>query len=316
MINVGLDLGGTKIEAIVLDHNGHEVLRSRVSTPGKYQDCLSTIRALVNDVVTKARSEHSQLVSSDFTLGVGAPGTISPSTGVMRNANTTWLNGKPFRDDLCRLFNRPVKLANDANCLALSEAIDGAAAGVNTVFAVILGTGCGGGVVVNQNLVEGRNGVAGEWGHISLPWPMADETPTECWCGKRGCIEQWISGTGFARDFYARTGQSLSGEMIIKAARSGDEQAIAAYERLLSRIGRSLALVVNLMDPDVFVFGGGLSNVDEIYTRLPEYIRPYVFGQAWEAKLVKARHGDSSGVRGAAMLWRQMRDENAQLVLA
>jgi len=198
-----------------------------------------------------------------------------------------------------------VRLANDANCLALSEAVDGAAAGERTVFAVILGTGCGGGVVVNSTLAEGANGVGGEWGHIPLPWPNSAESPgPECWCGKRGCVETWVSGTGLARDHAAGTSQLLTGEEIIMAARAGDSNAAGSLDRYIDRLGRALAVICNILDPDVFVFGGGLSNVRELYERLPSVIAPYVFSDAWQAKLVPALWGDSSGVRGAARLWR------------
>jgi fructokinase len=221
----------------------------------------------------------------------------------VRNANSTWLNGRTFREDLERVLGRPVWLDNDANCLALSEAADGAGAGARTCFAVILGTGCGGGVVVDGRLLVGANGVAGEWGHIPLPWPRPSETPgPACWCGQRGCLETWVSGTGLARDFLETTGRSLDASAIAQAARTGDAQAAGAMDAFIDRLGRALSMVCNLIDPDVFVFGGGLSNLPEIYDRAPAVIGRHVFGDVWSATLAPARWGDSSGVRGAARL--------------
>jgi fructokinase len=231
---------------------------------------------------------------------------VSPRTGVVRNANSTWLNGRPFREDLERVLARPVQLANDANCLALSEAADGAAAGAGSSFSVIIGTGCGGGVVAGGRLIEGANGIAGEWGHIPLPWPAADEIPgPACWCGQRGCLETWLSGTGLARDFAQVSGRRLKGEEIIAASRTGDVGAMAALDRHVDRLGRALAMVCNLLDPEVIVLGGGLSNVAELYERVPPVIERYVFSDAWEVRLLAAKWGDSSGVRGAARLWAQ-----------
>jgi fructokinase len=297
MIEIGVDFGGTKIEAAALDADGRFLARRRKANPGDYDSALCTVRDLVSEVEREAGGRGA--------VGVGAPGSASPRTGVMRNANTVWLNGRSFREDLEKALERPVRLANDANCLALSEALDGAAAGERTIFAVIIGTGCGGGVVVGGRLLEGANGIGGEWGHISLPWATGDETPgPECWCGKRGCVETWVSGTGMARDHSARTSQHLTAEAIITAARGADAQAVTTLGRYIDRLGRSLAVICNVLDPDVFVFGGGLSNVRELYERLPGTIAPHVFSDAWQAKLVPAAWGDSSGVRGAARLWR------------
>jgi fructokinase len=238
------------------------------------------------------------------TIGVGSPGSASPLTGKMRNANSTFLNGRDFQRDLEAALDRPIRLANDANCLALSEACDGAAAGTRAAFAVILGTGCGGGVAVDGRLIAGVSGIAGEWGHTPLPWPAADETPgPACWCGLHGCLETWVSGSGLARDHKAVTGEALTGEAIVAAAREGDGAAKATMARYVSRLGRGLAMICNILDPDVFVLGGGLSNVGELYDELPAAIRPYVFSDGWLGRLAPAKWGDSSGVRGAARLW-------------
>jgi fructokinase len=297
MIAVGVDFGGTKIEAAALAEDGRLLVRRRAPNPGAYDAAIRVVGELVSQVEQEAGATGA--------LGVGAPGSVSPRTGVMRNANTVWLNGRRFREDLERALGRPVRLANDANCLALSEAVDGAAAGAHTVFAVIVGTGCGGGLVVGGQLVEGANGVGGEWGHVPLPWAGAEEQPgPECWCHRRGCLETWISGPGMARDHESRTSQTLTAEIIITAAREGNAAASATLDRYISRLGRGLAMICNILDPDVFVFGGGLSNVRELYERLPAAIAPYVFADAWRAKLVPAVWGDSSGVRGAARLWR------------
>jgi len=298
MIEIGVDFGGTKIEVAALAADGRFLARRRAPNPGQYDVAIQRVCELVSQAEEEAGSQG--------TIGVGAPGSVSPRSGVMRNANTVWLNGRRFREDLEQALGRPVRLANDANCLALSEAVDGAAAGERTAFAVILGTGCGGGVVVGGQLVEGANGVGGEWGHVPLPWATADEHPgPECWCGQRGCLETWVSGTGLARDHTSRTSQSLTAEQVIAAAREGNAAAIATLDRYISRLGRGLALICNVLDPDVFVLGGGLSNVRELYERLPAAIAPYVFTDSWQAKLAPARWGDSSGVRGAARLWRQ-----------
>lgn len=296
MIQVGVDFGGTKIEAAALDAEGRFIARLREPNPGRYDQALDTVRDLVARVERDAGGVGS--------VGVGAPGSVSPRTGVVRNANSTWLNGRTFREDLERVLGRPIRLANDANCLALSEAADGAAAGARSCFAVILGTGCGGGVVVDGRLVEGANGIGGEWGHVSLPWPGANESPgPACWCGQRGCIETWVSGSGFSRDFFEATGRRLTGEAIIDGARAGEADAAAALERYVDRLGRAMAMICNLFDPEVFVLGGGLSNVAELYEQLPAAIARHVFTDAWEGRLVQARWGDSSGVRGAARLW-------------
>jgi fructokinase len=238
-------------------------------------------------------------------IGVGGPGSFSPRSGLLRNANTQYLNGRPFAVDLERTLGKRVRYSNDANCLALSEAIDGAGAGAAVVFAVIIGTGCGGGIVVDGRLLEGANGIGGEWGHNPLPWPTETEVreAVTCWCGQRGCQETWISGSGLQRDFAAATGIQVTGEQIVAAARAGERPAVAALERYLDRLARALACVVNLLDPDVVVLGGGMSNVSELYARLPSLIRRHVFADAWNTPILQAKWGDSSGVRGAARLW-------------
>ncbi len=308
MLYVGVDFGGTKIEAAALSQDGDFLSRQREPNPGNYHDAIRTVCELINRVETEARQKDPSLAHRIGTIGVGAPGSVSPRTGVMRNANSTWLNGKTFREDLEAALQRPVRLANDANCLALSEAIDGAGKGLKSVFAIIIGTGCGGGLVVDGRLVEGANGVTGEWGHMPLPWPRPEEFPgPTCWCGQKSCLETWVSGSGFARDFHHVTGRAMKGEQIIEAMRAGDPDADAAFDRLVDRLGRALAVAVNMIDPDAFVFGGGLSNAQELYDRLPGKIRPYVFSDAWAATLAPAKWGDSSGVRGAAQLWQQGR---------
>lgn len=297
MIRIGVDFGGTKIEAAALDPEGRFLARVRVPNPGDYDQALATVRDLIDRVEAE--------VGGTGTVGVGLPGSISPRTGLMRNANSTYLNGRTFREDLSAVMGREVRAANDANCLALSEAVDGAVRGAKVAFAIIVGTGCGGGLVVDGKLVEGANGIGGEWGHIPLPWPSQAENPgPKCWCGQHGCLETWVSGTGFQRDYAsAEGGQALTGEAIIQAARGGEPAAVAAFDRLISRLGRAIAVVCNLVDPDAFVIGGGLSNVPELFERLPGAVRPFVFSDAWEAKIVPAHWGDSSGVRGAARLW-------------
>ncbi|MGA1799970.1 ROK family protein [Sphingomonas sp. 4RDLI-65] len=296
MVQIGIDFGGTKIEAAALDDDGRFLSRLRVPNPGDYDDAVRDVRALVQAVEAEAGQQG--------TIGIGTPGSISPRTGLMRNANSLYLNGRRFREDLEIAIGRPVRMANDANCLALSEAVDGAAAGARAAFAIIVGTGCGGGLVIDGRIVEGANGIAGEWGHVPLPWPNESEFPApECWCGQRGCLESWVSGTGFRRDHETVTGHALEGEMIVAAARAGDTDAAATLERYVDRLGRAIALIANLIDPDCVVLGGGMSNVAEIYDRLPDAVRRHTFSDGWDAKIVQAVWGDSSGVRGAARLW-------------
>jgi fructokinase len=295
-IRIGIDFGGTKIEAAALDASGAFLARLRTPNPGSYDAAIAEVRDLI------ARVEGD--IGMPGTIGIGTPGSISPRTGLMRNANSVYLNGRAFREDLEAALSRPVRMANDANCLALSEAVDGAAAGRRSAFAVIIGTGCGGGLVVDGRIVEGANGIAGEWGHIPLPWPTGAEHPgPACWCGQHGCLESWVSGTGFRRDHQARTGAALDGPAIVAAARAGDAAAKASLDAYVDRLGRALALIANLVDPDSFVLGGGMSNVTEIYHALPAVVRRHTFSDGWSADIVPARWGDSSGVRGAARLW-------------
>jgi fructokinase len=296
VIQIGIDFGGTKVEAAALDESGKVLAKSRVANPGDYDKALGVVRDLIGDL--------EQQLGAKGSVGIGAPGSISPTTGAMRNSNSLYLNGRRFREDLSQVLARPIRMANDANCLALSEAVDGAGAGAKVVFAIILGTGCGGGLVVDGRLIEGENGIAGEWGHIPLPWPTAEEREgPRCWCGQQGCLEMWISGTGLRRDFQEQTGLALSGEEIIQAWRAGDPRATAAFDRLMDRLARAVAVLCNIVDPDAIVLGGGLSNVPELYERLPELVARRVFSDRWKARISPAVWGDASGVRGAARLW-------------
>ena len=290
----GLDLGGTKMEAVLLDDTGEIVWRERRPTPAEdYQAIIETIAALV----AQAAIETAQ----EMTVGIGMPGSLSPKTGLVRNSNTQCLNGQAIKQDLESAMAREVRFANDANCFALSEATDGAGAGAQSVFGVIIGTGCGGGLVFDGKLQNGANAIGGEWGHNPLAAPTADELPgPPCYCGRQGCNEVWISGSGFARDHEAITGEKLTAEQIIA---SDSAAAKASFERLYDRIARALGAVINVVDPDVIVLGGGLSNVDALYTHIPEIWDGYIFSDVIETRLVKNKHGDSSGVRGAAWLW-------------
>ncbi len=295
-MRIGIDFGGTKVEAAALDDAGNVVKRIRTANPGGYDLAVSCVRDLV-------RAIESDL-GRRCPVGIGAPGSVSPTTGLMRNSNSLYLNGRRFKEDLDAALDRPVRIANDADCFALSEATDGAGAGAKTVFGVILGTGCGGGLVVDGQLIQGANGIGGEWGHVPLPWADQSETPgPECYCRQKGCLEQWISGTGLQRDYRVQTGHSFTGEEIVQAAANADLEAGAALNRLIDRLGRALALVCNIVDPNAIVIGGGLSHVSEIYPTLPDIISSYAFSDAWTAKIAPARWGGSSGVRGAARLW-------------
>lgn len=299
-MRIGIDLGGTKIEVVALDDGGQILFRKRVPTPrGDYSATLSAIVSLVKDAETQTGQVGS--------VGVGIPGTLSPVTGKVKNANSTWLNGQPFDADLSQLLGREVKVANDANCLAVSEAVDGAGAGAKVVFAVIIGTGCGAGIAINGQVHSGGNGVAGEWGHNPLPWQdeqdrqfLADET---CYCGLSGCTELFVSGTGFMADYYKLSGEQKDGLEIVQLALSGDKFAKIAMDNYLNRLAKALAQAVNMLDPDVIVLGGGMSNVDILYEQLAGRIRQWVFGRECDTPIRKAVHGDSSGVRGAAWLF-------------
>ncbi|HEX8710619.1 MAG TPA: ROK family protein [Terracidiphilus sp.] len=296
-MRIGIDLGGTKIEALALRADGEELRRIRVATPrNDYAETVNTIAGLVRTLETE--------LGEQATVGVGIPGTVMRPSGLVKNANSTWIIGQPLESDLSVALEREVRCENDANCLALSEAADGSGAGNRVVFAVILGTGCGGGLAIDGRVHEGRHGVAGEWGHNSLPWPRVDEVPgPACYCGKSGCIEAWISGTGLGKDYERATGSGLSGKEVVEAAQRGDAQAAAAIARLEDRIARGFASLVNVVDPDVIVIGGGLSQLESIYRNVPPLLEGYGFGGGIHTPIVPARHGDSSGVRGAAWLW-------------
>ena len=295
-VRFGIDLGGTKTELIALDRTGRELLRRRTSTPrDDYPATLEAVARLVEDA--------EQELGARGSVGIGTPGAVSRITGRMKNCNSTWLNGMPLLEDLQRRLGRPLRISNDANCFALSEATDGAAAGAEIVFGVIVGTGCGGGVVVRGQVLTGPNAIAGEWGHNPLPWPRDDERPgPPCYCGKAGCLETWISGTGLSRDLRAGGGPDLPAAELVQRAAAGDEACEAALQRLEDRLARGLAQVINILDPDVIVLGGGLSNLARLYESVPRLWGQYVFSDSVQTRLVPPRFGDSSGVRGAAWL--------------
>jgi fructokinase len=295
-VRIGVDLGGSKIEIAALDGSGAQLDRRRVATPRGYEEVIRAIVELVAGV-----EDQLDLTGS---LGVCTPGSVSPVTGLMKNSNLVSLNGKPFPRDLGRALKRPLRIANDADCFALSEAKDGAAAGARSVFGVILGTGTGGGVVVEGKLLAGPNAIAGEWGHNPLPWPRPDELPGHrCYCGLCGCIETFLSGAGLGRDHLAATGRELSAREIAGLAERGDRQALETLGRYQDRLARALASVINLLDPEVIVLGGGLSRIESLYRTVPGLWGRHVFSDSVETRLVGALHGDSSGVRGAAWLW-------------
>jgi len=298
-MRIGIDLGGTKIEAMALADDGEVLERRRVASPrDDYRATLAAIVALVDGLEAQLGEEG--------TVGVGIPGAISPASGLVKNANSTWLIGQPLQLDLSEALGRQVRLANDANCFAISEATDGAAAGAAIVFGVILGTGTGGGVVVGGRPLTGINAISGEWGHNPLPWPLADELPgPACYCGKQGCIETWLSGPGFERDYAQHAGHTLSAPDIVRLAEAGDHLAEAALSRYEDRLARALATVINVLDPEVIVLGGGMSNIKRLYRTVPAIWGDYVFSDEVATRLVPPRHGDSSGVRGAAWLWPQ-----------
>ena len=297
-MRIGIDLGGTKIEAIALDEAGVELLRQRIDTPsGRYEQSVEAIAHLVEDTEAKLGQQGS--------VGIGIPGAISPATGLVKNANSTRLIGHPLDQDLQLRLQRPIRISNDANCFAVSEATDGAAAGADVVFGVIVGTGTGAGIVVHGKPLTGPNAIAGEWGHNPLPWPSQEEQESPCYCGRYGCIETWLSGPGFARDHFNRTGQQLTAPEIVALAEQGHKQAEASLQHYEHRMARGLASVINILDPDVIVLGGGMSNVQRLYTNVPKIWDGYVFSDRVDTRLVQNRHGDSSGVRGAAWLWPQ-----------
>ena len=295
---IGIDLGGTKTEVAVLGLDGQFLFRQRQATPkDSYQAILDTIHALVEQALAATG------MARPAAIGCGIPGCLDPDTHKVRGASTLVLNGQPFQADLEQRLQCRVPVQNDANCLAVSEAVDGSGLGAAVVFAAILGTGCGGGIALDGKAWQGRHAIAGEWGHNPLPWPSVEELQVPpCWCGLSGCLETWISGTGFARDHVFAYGGELSALQIVYAMRSGDKAALHSFERYLNRLGRALAQVVNLLDPDCIVLGGGMSNVDEIYPAIQAQMLPYTFSKTVRTPVIKALHGDSSGVRGAAWL--------------
>jgi fructokinase len=290
LFRIGIDLGGTKIEGLALDASGREVFRKRVATPkGDYAATVSAVRGLVLEIESN--------LPDKATVGIGMPGALSRVTGLVKNSNSTCLNGQPFKQDVERALGREVRLENDANCFALSEATDGAGKGAAVVFGVILGTGVGGGVVANGKVLTGPNAIAGEWGHNPLPAPTAvDLPPPVCYCGRKGCIEAYLSGPALARDHSLLTGQHLDPQEIVAL----DGASMVRYEE---RLARALAVVINILDPDVIVLGGGMSNVSRLYAEVPRLWTPYVFSDQVATRLARHAHGDSSGVRGAAWLW-------------
>ncbi|ACL55354.1 ROK family protein [Methylobacterium nodulans] len=299
---IGLDVGGTKIAGIALGPDGRVLAERRAPTPrGDYEGSLRAMTDLVAALEAAA--------GGTGTVGLGIPGAVSPATGLIKNANSTWLIGRPFKSDLEQRLGRPVRIENDANCLAVSEAVDGAGAGASLVWAVILGTGVGSGIAVEARALSGRNRIAGEWGHNPLPAPREDEHPgPPCYCGRRGCIEAWLSGPALTADHARVTGETLSGEAIVAAMRAGDAVARATFARWRERLARSLASVINILDPDVIVLGGGLSTIDEVYPGLIEEAAPHVISDVVTTPIVKSRYGDASGVRGAAWLWKDATD--------
>jgi fructokinase len=301
-LRVGIDLGGTKIEGVALRRDGAEVARKRIATPKDYDQTLLAIDGLI-----KALENQVSIESGDpefGSIGVGIPGTLSPATRLVKNSNSTWLNGHSFDKDLEAIMHRPIRVMNDANCFALSEATDGAGVGANVVFGVILGTGVGAGIVVEGQALEGHQGIGGEWGHNSLPWPEGDEAPgPDCYCGRRGCMETYLSGPGMVRDHASVTGQHLSTREIVARAASGDGAATASHGRYVDRLARGLASVINVLDPEVVVLGGGMSNLPSLAEDVQAALTPHVFTDQIATRVLRNVHGDSSGVRGAAWLW-------------
>ena len=296
-IRIGIDLGGTKTEAIALSESGETLYRERVPTvPNDYQATLATIAHLIKQV--------EQALQAKGSIGIGTPGAISPKTGLLKNSNSTWLNGRPIQTDIEAFLQRPVRLANDANCFTLSESVDGSAKDGEVVFGVIVGTGTGGGIVVNKHILTGPNAIAGEWGHNPIPWPHADDLPgPACYCGRRGCIETFLSGPGLSREFFNVTGIQYTAQEISKRAEAGDLDCNAALKRYEARMARALAHVINILDPDIIVLGGGISNIQRLYSNVPKLWEEYVFSDSVATRFVPPQYGDSSGVRGAAWLW-------------
>jgi len=297
MVKIGIDLGGTKIEGIALSEAGEELFRQRIATPqGDYQGTLQSIADLIKQIEAGIDEQGS--------IGICTPGSLSPATGLLRNSNSVCMNGKPVLDDLQNLLHKEIRMANDANCFALSEATDGVARDASVVFGVIIGTGTGAGVVVDKKVLLGANSIAGEWGHNPLSWPNDDELPgAECYCGKLGCIETWLSGPGIVRDHELYNNEFIDPETLDGKARFGDEDAKETFQRYENRMARSLAHVINILDPDVIVLGGGMGNIKRLYENVPDIWGDYVFSDTVNTKLLAPLHGDSSGVRGAAWLW-------------
>jgi fructokinase len=296
-MRIGIDMGGTKIEGIALADSGEELLRIRVKTPR--HDYEATIEAIAG-IVRNLEAQTNQ----KGTVGIGIPGAISPQTGLVKNANSTWIIGRQFDVDLERAMARKIRLANDANCLAVSEAVDGAGAGAKVVFAIIIGTGCGGGIAIDQQVHGGLHSIAGEWGHISLGWMRPEEYPgTDCYCGQRGCLETFISGTGFENEYEKQTGVHKSGREIAELLEQDDADAEKVMQIYENRLARAIATAVNIIDPDVLVLGGGMSNLARLYKNVPELVQTWTFGGEFTTPIRPAKHGDSSGVRGAAWLW-------------
>jgi fructokinase len=296
-MRIGIDMGGTKIEGIALADSGEELLRIRIKSPR--HDYEATVEAITG-IVRRIEAETDQ----KGTVGIGIPGAISPQTGLIKNANSTWIIGKQFDLDLENAMGRKIRLANDANCLAVSEAVDGAGAGAKVVFAIIIGTGCGGGIAIDQKVHGGLHSIAGEWGHISLGWMRPEEYPgIDCYCGQRGCLETFISGTGFENEYEKQTGVHKSGREIAELLEQNDTDAEKVTQIYENRLARAIATAVNIMDPDVLVLGGGMSNLARIYKNLPALVQKWTFGGEFTTPIRPAKHGDSSGVRGAAWLW-------------
>lgn len=301
-VRIGIDLGGTKIEGVVLDRGGEVRARRRIATPREdYAGTLAALRGLVDGLAADAGVSRTSLPGA----GIGMPGSLSPATGKVQNANSTWLNGRPFDRDLTAALGMPVRLANDANCFALSEAVDGAASGARSMLGIILGTGCGGGIVIGGRIVDGPRGIGGEWGHNPLPWATADEHPgPRCWCGRHGCMETWVAGPAIAADHTRVTGATLSTEEIVTSAGPPlDGEAGGTLRRHAGRLARGLAHVVNLIDPEVIVIGGGLSKLGHLYDLLPGLMAPFVFADDKRVDIRPPKWGDAGGVRGAAWLW-------------
>ena len=312
-VRIGIDLGGTKIEGVALDSQGQILAKLRQPTPREnYAGTVDAIASVVRAVEAELPAAIRSKLQDAPTVGIGIPGSPSPRTGLIRNGNSTWLNGQPLQRDVEKALGRPVRLANDANCLAASEATDGAGRGARVVFAVILGTGVGGGIAIDKHLLEGHNAIGGEWGHMPLPWIGEAEFPgRRCWCGRYGCIETWLAGPSLSADHAKVTGQQMKAPEITAAADAGESAAVATMERYEDRLARAFASIMNVLDPDIFVLGGGMSNCQRLYANVPKLLPRYAFSDFVDTPIVQAVHGDSSGVRGAAWLWPLTAEEAA-----